>query len=225
MSDEELITLGFARRFATYKRAVLMFHDLDRLGEICQGEVQFIFAGKAHPKDQAGKEYIKKIFEAGEYLYDNYGVKVVLMENYNIDLAHMLVSGVDVWLNYPERYREASGTSGMKAALNGVLNLSVLDGWWIEGYRMKKEAGWAIGKFPEEYGENEELNDWERDANEIYDILENEIIPTYMNHDEWLFKCKNAIALASYFNTHRMVEEYAKRAYNLRKQKPWRYQG
>ena len=222
--DEELITLGFARRFATYKRAVLMFHDLDRLGKICQGEVQFIFAGKAHPKDQAGKEYIKKIFEAGEYLYDNYGVKVVLMENYNIDLAHMLVSGVDVWLNYPERYREASGTSGMKAALNGVLNLSVLDGWWIEGYRMKKEAGWAIGKFPEEYGENEELNNWERDANEIYDILENEIIPTYMNHDEWLFKCKNAIALASYFNTHRMVEEYAKRAYNLKKQKPWRYE-
>lgn len=223
--DEELITLGFARRFATYKRAVLIFHDLDRLGEICKGEVQFIFAGKAHPKDQAGKEYIKKIFEAGEYLYDNYGVKVVLMENYNIDLAHMLVSGVDVWMNYPERYREASGTSGMKAALNGVLNLSVLDGWWIEGYKMKKEAGWAIGKFPEEYEENEELNDWARDANDIYDILENEIIPTYMNHDEWLFKCKNAIALASYFNTHRMVEEYAKRAYNLKKQKPWKYAG
>jgi len=223
--DEELITLGFARRFATYKRAVLIFHDLDRLGEICKGEVQFIFAGKAHPKDQAGKEYIKKIFEAGEYLYDNYGVKVVLMENYNIDLAHMLVSGVDVWMNYPERYREASGTSGMKAALNGVLNLSVLDGWWIEGYKMKKEAGWAIGKFPENYEEDEELNDWARDANNIYEILEDEIIPTYMNHDEWLFKCKNAIALASYFNTHRMIEEYAKRAYNLKKQKPWKYTG
>ncbi|TFF97728.1 MAG: alpha-glucan family phosphorylase [Promethearchaeota archaeon] len=222
--DEELITLGFARRFATYKRAVLIFHDLDRLGEICKGEVQFIFAGKAHPRDQAGKEYIKKIFEAGEYLYDNYGVKVVLMENYNIDLAHMLVSGVDVWLNYPERYREASGTSGMKAALNGVLNFSVLDGWWIEGYKMKKESGWAIGKFPEEYKEGENINDWERDANEIYDILEDEIIPTYMNHDEWLFKCKNAIALASYFNTHRMIEEYAKRAYNLKKQKPWKYE-
>ncbi|MBD3230990.1 MAG: alpha-glucan family phosphorylase [Candidatus Lokiarchaeota archaeon] len=221
--DEELITIGFARRFATYKRAILIFHDLDRLGKICKGEVQLIFAGKAHPKDQAGKDYIKKIFEAGEYLYDNYGVKVVLMENYNMDLAHMLVSGVDMWLNCPERYREASGTSGMKAALNGVLNFSVLDGWWIEGFRKQPDAGWAIGKFPEDYEEDEKLNDWERDANEIYEILENEIIPTYMNHDEWLYKCKNAISLAAYFNTHRMVNEYAEKAYNLKKQKPWKY--
>jgi len=221
--DEELITIGFARRFATYKRAILIFHDLDRLGNICKGEVQLIFAGKAHPKDQAGKDYIKKIFEAGEYLYDNYGVKVVLMENYNMDLAHMLVSGVDMWLNCPERYREASGTSGMKAALNGVLNFSVLDGWWIEGFRKQPDAGWAIGKFPEDYGGDEKLNDWERDANEIYEILENEIIPTYMNHDEWLYKCKNAISLAAYFNTHRMVNEYAEKAYNLKKQKPWKY--
>jgi starch phosphorylase len=221
--DEELITIGFARRFATYKRAILIFHNLDRLGKMCKEEVQFIFAGKAHPKDQAGKDYIKKIFEAGEYLYDNYGVKVVLMENYNMDLAHMLVSGVDVWLNCPERYREASGTSGMKAALNGVLNFSVLDGWWIEGFRKQPDAGWAIGKFPEDYAENETLNDWERDAKEIYDILENEIIPTYMNHDEWLYKCKNAISLAAYFNTHRMVKEYAQKGYNLKKQKPWKY--
>jgi starch phosphorylase len=223
--DEELITIGFARRFATYKRAILIFHDLDRLGEICQGEVQFIFAGKAHPQDQAGKEYIKKIYEAGKYLFDNYGVKVVLMENYNIDLAHMLVSGVDLWLNYPERYREASGTSGMKAALNGVLNFSVLDGWWIEGYRMKPESGFAIGKFPEEYGEDEDINSWEKDSDYIYDILKNEIIPSYMNHDEWLFKCKNAISLAAYFNTHRMVSEYAQKGYSLVKQKPWKYTG
>ncbi|TXT65809.1 MAG: hypothetical protein BAJALOKI1v1_380017 [Promethearchaeota archaeon] len=223
--DEELITIGFARRFATYKRAILIFHDLDRLGKICQGEVQFIFAGKAHPQDQAGKEYIKKIYEAGRYLYDNYGVKVVLMENYNIDLAHMLVSGVDVWLNYPERYREASGTSGMKASLNGVLNFSVLDGWWIEGYKMKPEAGWPIGKFPDEYKEGEDINSWEKDSQYIYETLQNEIIPTYMNHDEWLFKCKNAIALAAYFNTHRMVSEYAEFAYSLIKQKPWKYTG
>ncbi|MEJ2249217.1 MAG: alpha-glucan family phosphorylase [Candidatus Lokiarchaeota archaeon] len=221
--DEEIITIGFARRFATYKRAVLLFHDLDRLGKICKGNIQFLFAGKAHPKDQGGKDYIKKIFEAGEYLYDNYGVKVVLMENYNMDLAHMLVSGVDVWLNTPERYREACGTSGMKAALNGVLNLSVLDGWWIEGFTKNPTAGWAIGKKPEDYKENEKLNDWERDANEIYEILEQELIPTYMNHDEWLFKSKNAIALAAYFNTHRMVEEYADKAYGLKKQKPWQY--
>ncbi|MBY9007802.1 MAG: alpha-glucan family phosphorylase [Candidatus Lokiarchaeota archaeon] len=221
--DEELITVGFARRFATYKRAVLMFHDLDHLGKISQGKIQYIFAGKAHPKDQEGKKYIKQIFEASEYLYDNYGVKVVLMENYNMDLAHMLVSGVDIWLNHPERYREASGTSGMKASLNGVLNLSVLDGWWIEGYRMNKLAGWAVGKFPEEYTKDEKLNDWKRDALDIYDILENEVIPTYMNHDEWLFKCKNAIALAAFFNTHRMIEEYAEKAYRLKRQMPWKF--
>ncbi|MHA1293900.1 MAG: alpha-glucan family phosphorylase [Promethearchaeota archaeon] len=109
--DEELITIGFARRFATYKRAILIFHDIDRLGKICKGNIQLIFAGKAHPKDQMGKDYIKKVFESGEYLYNNYGVKVVLMENYNIDLAHMLVSGCDIWLNTPDRYREASGTN------------------------------------------------------------------------------------------------------------------
>jgi glycogen phosphorylase len=221
--DEEIITIGFARRFATYKRAILIFHDLDRLGRICKGNVQFIFAGKAHPKDQSGKDYIKKIHEAGGYLYDNYGVKVVMMENYNMDLAHLLVSGVDLWLNNPERYREACGTSGMKAALNGVPNLSVLDGWWIEGYRMNPTSGWGIGKMPNEYSDDEKLNDWERDAKEIYEILENEIIPTYMNHDEWLFRSKNAIALAGFFNTHRMVRDYAQRAYNLRKQKPWKY--
>ncbi|MBD3254862.1 MAG: alpha-glucan family phosphorylase [Candidatus Lokiarchaeota archaeon] len=219
--DEELITIGFARRFATYKRAILIFNEVDRLGRICKGNCQFIFAGKAHPKDQAGKDYIKRIFEAGEYLYDNYGVKVVLMENYNMDLAHMLVSGVDVWLNTPERYREASGTSGMKAALNGILNFSVQDGWWLEGYKMNPLAGWAIG--PDDSDPEVAKNDWGTDANWFYEILENKIIPTYMDHDEWLFRMKNAISLAAYFNTHRMVEEYAKRAYSLKKQRPWKY--
>jgi starch phosphorylase len=221
--DEELITFGFARRFATYKRAILIFNDLDRLGRICKGKVQFIFAGKAHPKDEMGKKYIKKIYEAGEYLYNNYGVKVVLMENYNMDLSHMLVSGVDIWLNTPERYREASGTSGMKAALNGVLNLSVQDGWWLEGYKMNSAAGWAIG--PDDSNPNDPgvSNNWDFDSKAIYEILENEIIPTYMNHDEWLFKSKNAISLAAFFNTHRMVEEYAEKAYKLKKQKPWKF--
>jgi starch phosphorylase len=222
--DEELITFGFARRFATYKRAVLIFHDIDRLGQICQGKAQFIFAGKAHPKDLQGKEYIKKIFEAAEYLYDNYRVKVVLMENYNMDLAHMLVSGVDVWLNTPERYREASGTSGMKAALNGVLNCSILDGWWLEGYRMNPMAGWAIG--PDDSNPNDPgvSNDMKLDSNAFYDILEKEIVPTYMNHDEWLFRAKNAISLASFFNSDRMVEQYAEKAYKLKKQKPWKFE-
>jgi starch phosphorylase len=219
--DEELITIGFARRFATYKRAILIFHDIDRLGKICKGNVQFIFSGKAHPKDQLGKDYIKKIYEAGEYLYNNYEVKVVLMENYNMDLSHMLVSGVDVWLNTPERYREASGTSGMKAALNGVLNFSIQDGWWLEGYHMNPKAGWAIG--PDDSDPKAAENNWDTDSNYIYDILENEIIPTYMDHDEWIFRQKNAISLVAYFNTHRMITEYAEKAYNLKKQRPWKY--
>ncbi len=219
--DEELITIGFARRFATYKRATLIFHDIDRLGKICKGNIQFIFAGKAHPKDQAGKDYIKKIFKSGGYLLDNYGVKVVLMENYNMDLAHILVSGVDIWLNTPNRYREASGTSGMKAALNGVLNFSVQDGWWLEGYKMNPLAGWAIGGDDSDPKAAE--NNWDIDSNYIYEILENEIIPTYMDHDEWIFKQKNAISLAAYFNTHRMIEEYAEKAYRLKRQKPWKF--
>jgi len=221
--DEELITIGFARRFATYKRAILIFHDIDRLGKICKNSVQFIFAGKAHPKDQMGKDYIKKIHESGEYLYDNYGVKVVMMENYNMDLSHMLVSGVDIWLNTPNRYREASGTSGMKAALNGVLNLSVQDGWWLEGYKMNRLAGWAIGPDDSNPDDPGVSNSWDIDSNAIYEILEKQIISTYMDHDEWIFRQKNAIALAAFFNTHRMCLEYAERAYRLKKQLPWKY--
>jgi starch phosphorylase len=221
--DEELITIGFARRFATYKRAVLIFHDIDRLGKICKNNVQFIFAGKAHPKDQMGKDYIKKIHESGEYLYDNYGVKVVMMENYNMDLSHMLVSGVDIWLNTPNRYREASGTSGMKAALNGVPNFSVQDGWWLEGYKMNRLAGWAIGPDDSNPDDPGVSNSWDIDSNAIYETLENKIIPTYMDHDEWIFRQKNAISLAAHFNTHRMVNDYADRAYRLKRQKPWKY--
>ena len=223
--DEELITVAFARRFATYKRAVLLFHDIDRLGKICKDNVQFIFAGKAHPNDEDGKSFIKQIFESGEYLYKNYGVKVVLMENYNIDLAHMLISGVDIWLNTPERFKEASGTSGMKAALNGVLNLSVQDGWWLEGYKMNRLAGWPIGPDDSNPNDPKISNDWNIDAEALYNILQNEIINCYMDHDEWVFKQKNAIALAAYFNTHRMIEEYADRAYKLKKQPLWKYYG
>ncbi|KKN27852.1 hypothetical protein LCGC14_0860210 [marine sediment metagenome] len=221
--DEELITIGFARRFATYKRATLIFHDIDRLGKICKNSIQFIFAGKAHPKDQMGKDFIKKIFEAGEYLYDNYGVKVVIMENYNMDLAHMLVSGVDLWLNTPNRYREASGTSGMKAALNGVPNFSILDGWWLEGYKRNKLAGWAIGPDDSNPDDPGVSNNWDIDSNAIYETLENEIIPNYLEHDEWIFRQKNAISLAAFFNTHRMIEEYAEKAYRLKRQRPWKY--
>jgi len=222
--DEELITIGFARRFATYKRAVLLFHDIDRLGKICHGNIQFIFAGKAHPKDQMGKDFIKKIHESADYLYDNYEVKVVVMENYNMDLAHMLVSGCDIWLNTPNRYREASGTSGMKASLNGVLNLSVQDGWWLEAMKINSLGGWGIGPDDSNPDDPGVSNDWDIDSNVLYEILENEVIPTYMNHDEWIWKMKNAIALAAFFNTHRMVEEYAEKAYLLKRQPLWRYE-
>jgi starch phosphorylase len=221
--DEELITIGFARRFATYKRAVLIFHDIDRLGKICSGNIQFIFAGKAHPKDQMGKDFIKKIHEAADYLYDNYGVKVVMMENYNMDLSHMLVSGCDIWLNTPNRYREASGTSGMKASLNGVLNLSVQDGWWLEGYNMNKDAGWAIGPDDSNPDDPGVSNDWDIDANVVYELLEKDVIPNYMDHDHWVWMQKNAISLAAFFNTHRMIEEYAEKAYKLKKQPLWKY--
>ncbi len=221
--DEELITIGFARRFATYKRAVLIFHDIDRLGKICKNSIQFIFAGKAHPKDTMGKDYIKEIHEKGEYLYDNYGVKVVMMENYNMDLSHMLVSGVDIWLNTPNRYREASGTSGMKAALNGVPNFSVLDGWWLEAYKRNALSGWAIGPDDSNPDVPGVSNSWDIDSNVIYETLENKIIPTYMDHDEWIFMQKNAISLAAYFNTHRMIMDYAERAYRLKRQQPWKF--
>jgi starch phosphorylase len=219
--DEELLTIGFARRFATYKRAILLFHDIDRLGKICHGNCQFIFAGKAHPKDQAGKDFIKKIHDASMYLLDNYNVKIVLMENYNMDLSHLLTAGVDVWLNTPNRYREASGTSGMKAALNGVPNFSVLDGWWLEGHKMNPLSGWAIG--PDEADPEAIKNDWEKDANSIYDTLQNNILPKWMDQDEWLWIMKNAITLAAHFNTHRMIEEYAAKAYHLVRQDPWKF--
>jgi starch phosphorylase len=111
----------------------------------------------------------------------------------------------------------------MKAALNGVLNLSVQDGWWLEGYRMNNMAGWAIGPDDSNPDDPGVSNNWEIDSNRVYEILENEVIPTYLNHDEWLFRCKNAISLAAYFNTHRMVMEYAEKAYNLKKQKPWKF--
>jgi starch phosphorylase len=137
----------------------------------------------------------------------------------------MLISGVDIWLNTPERFREASGTSGMKAALNGVLNLSVQDGWWLEGYKMNRLAGWPIGPDDSNPNDPKISNDWNVDADALYNVLQNEIINCYMDHDEWVFKQKNAIALAAYFNTHRMIEEYADRAYKLKKQPLWKYYG
>ncbi|MBN2156517.1 MAG: alpha-glucan family phosphorylase [Candidatus Lokiarchaeota archaeon] len=218
--DREILTIGFARRFTGYKRATLIFNDLEKLAKIAEKKIQFLFAGKAHPRDDYGKSLIKMIDDYSEVLWNNYRIKVAFLENYDMDLAKIMISGCDVWLNNPIRYREASGTSGMKAAHNGLLNLSVLDGWWIEGYKMDPLAGWAIGPAPGEPG-CEENND-RVEAQNIYTLLEKEVIPLYYkNRSEWINRMRHAIALGSYFNTHRMIREYADKAYNLIEQPRW----
>lgn len=210
--DLERLTIGFARRATGYKRADLIFSNLERLAQISQNKVQFIFAGKAHPKDQEGKMVIKRIFEAKEKLKGK--VDIVYLENYNMALGSIITAGVDLWLNNPRRPREASGTSGMKAAHNGVLNFSVLDGWWIEGC-LEGITGWAIGPEPNE--ENLINYDDNLDVEDLYNKLENIVIPTYYEQrTQWIRMMKYAIALnASYFNTHRMIKEYALKAYNV----------
>ncbi|MCD1259860.1 alpha-glucan family phosphorylase [Paenibacillus athensensis] len=207
------LTIGFARRFATYKRANLIFSDLRRLRKLLddpQRPVQFIFAGKAHPADHPGQELIREIHRISQL--KEFAGKVVLLENYDIDLARYLVHGVDVWLNNPRRPLEASGTSGQKAAMNGVLNFSVLDGWWEEGY--DGTNGWAIG--------STEDADWaaqERENTEsIYRLLEEEIIPLYYNQGElphqWINRMKRSIrTLSPAYNTHRMVQDYTVQTY------------
>ncbi|MEX2680638.1 MAG: alpha-glucan family phosphorylase [Candidatus Sigynarchaeota archaeon] len=219
--DEKLLTIGFARRVTEYKRPLLIFSDLERLAKIVAGKAQFIFAGKAHPADNQAKSFIKNINDFSDYLWNSYKVRVVFLGNYDMDLAKLMVSGVDVWLNNPRRYREASGTSGMKAALNGVLNFSVLDGWWIEGFKMDPLAGWSIG--PGTDDPDAEKKDDAVDVEDLYSKLQDEIIPIYRkNPEDWRNRMKHAIHLVSYFNTHRMVEEYAAKAYKLERQPIWR---
>jgi starch phosphorylase len=220
--NNDLLTIGFAKRIAEYKRPLLLFTDLERLAKISKGKAQFFFAGKAHPADTQAKSYIKQIISFSDHLWNSYNIGVAFLENYEINLAKLLVSGVDLWLNTPRRYMEASGTSGMKAALNGVLNFSTLDGWWIEGYFMSnKKAGWAIGPEPD----NPDVEKWNdhSDAEDLYNKLEHEIIPTYEKEpEEWGERMKYAIKLGAYFNTKRMVTEYAKKAYGLEKQPLWK---
>ncbi len=213
--DPEALTIGFARRFATYKRATLIFRDLARLTRLINDSsrpVQIIFAGKAHPADHPGQEMIKRINDFTRE--DPFRGKIVFLENYDINVARHLVQGVDVWLNNPRRPEEASGTSGMKAALNGVLNFSVLDGWWPEAFNGKN--GFAIGE-GKEYC-NEEVQDLE-DSLSLYAVLEEQIIPLYYQRQaglpgEWLKYMKNSIkTVVPYFSTERMVREYAERYY------------
>lgn len=206
--DPNTFTIGFARRAATYKRHNLIFTDIDRLTKIAQkhGGIQFIFAGKAYPNDEGGKQVIKEIMNLNRICSGN--LKVFFMQNYSIGLSHKILSGVDVWLNNPEPPLEASGTSGMKAALNGIPNFSVLDGWWLEGC-VEGITGWAIG-------EGRAGKEFEKaELESMYTKLDQTILPLYYKDKEaWGRVQRHAIALnASYFNTHRMMMEYLTEAY------------
>lgn len=214
--DPDALTIGFARRFATYKRGTLLFRDLARLSAILNDKdrpVQIIFAGKAHPRDHGGKELIAEILHVARR--PEFRRRIVFLEDYDMNMARYLVQGVDVWLNNPRRPLEASGTSGMKVSCNGGLNLSILDGWWVEGYH--QDNGWAIGA-GEEYVDLTYQDDVESRA--IYDLLEQEIVPAFYNRTNdglpraWLKHMKRAIASnTAYFNTNRMVQEYMEKCY------------
>ena len=216
ITDNALV-IGFARRFATYKRAELLFYNPDRLAKIVNNAKQpivFVFAGKAHPADKAGQDLIKRVVDMSEK--PEFLGKVIFLENYDMQLAHLLVQGVDVWLNTPTRPLEASGTSGMKATLNGVLNFSVLDGWWAEGYR--PDAGWAL-KEERTYQDQEHQN--QLDSETIYGILENDMLPLFYQRNTkglpvaWIQFVKQAIAeIAPQFTTKRMIDDYKQRFYS-----------
>jgi starch phosphorylase len=210
------LIIGFGRRFATYKRAHLLFTDLERLERIVNDPVrpvQFLYTGKAHPADGGGQGLIKRIIEISRM--PQFLGKVIFLENYDMRLAKRLISGVDIWLNTPTRPLEASGTSGEKAQMNGVLNFSVLDGWWLEGY--VKGAGWALTE--KRTYENQEHQD-QLDAATIYSILENEIIPLYFKKEEqgyspeWIQYIKNSIAqITPRYTTKRMIDDYIEKFY------------
>jgi glycogen phosphorylase len=209
--DPNALTIGFARRFATYKRADLLFSDPDRLSTLlldAERPFQLVLAGKAHPQDEGGKALIQRVVEFARD--GRSGGRVIFLEDYEMTLARYLVQGVDVWLNTPRRPLEASGTSGMKAALNGVLNCSILDGWWVEGY--SPETGFAIGD------ESVAASDEEQgvaDRESLFAVLEQHVLPAYYERDEnglpprWIEMMRHSIAqLGARFNTNRMVAEY-----------------
>jgi glycogen phosphorylase len=209
--NPDIFTIGFARRATQYKRPNLLFRDFERLKYIAnnKGKMQIIFAGKAHPRDTEGKLIIQQIANMSKYSYDN--LRIIFLENYDMDLAKKLVSGVDVWLNTPKRPLEASGTSGMKAAHNGVPSLSILDGWWCEGC-IEGITGWAIG---EEFVDGSDNYIDDKDAQSLYEKLEQTILPMFYNdYNSFLVIMRNSIAInGSFFNTHRMANQYIVRAY------------
>ncbi len=215
--DDKTLTIGFARRFATYKRAHLLFKNKEKLAALVNNPeypVQFVFAGKAHPADQAGKDLIKMIYDLS--MKEPFAGKIIFIEDYNMAFAKTLIAGVDVWMNTPTRPLEASGTSGEKAVMNGVPNLSVLDGWWAEGFR--EGAGWALGK--EKTFQNQQIQD-EFDAEVLYQIIEKEIVPAFYGGEkgqpakEWISQIKNTIAwISPRFTTKRMMNDYFERYYS-----------
>jgi starch phosphorylase len=214
--DPEALTIGFARRFATYKRSTLIFRDLERLQRILldiHRPVQIVFAGKAHPADEPGKSLIQYIYNLAKH--NQLGGRIAFIEDYDMHMARYLTQGVDVWLNTPRRPREASGTSGMKAAINGIPNLSILDGWWVEGYNGAN--GWAIGDARE--FDNHDAQDG-FDANSIYQLLEDEIVPLYYGRDRdgtprgWVEIMRESMrSNAQMFGTRRMIKEYTTELY------------
>jgi starch phosphorylase len=214
--DPKAMTIGFARRFATYKRAGLLFSDIERLARMLRDEkrpIQVVFAGKAHPADRPGQRVIQEIFQRSRS--PQLRGRVYILEDYDMHVARFLVQGVDVWLNNPRRPLEASGTSGMKAAQNGVPNISVLDGWWDEGY--EKDNGWAIGG--RETAGDEAAQDWS-DAQDLYRDLEEELVPAYYDRDKagiplrWVETMRRAMASSLWqFSTTRMLQEYAELLY------------
>jgi starch phosphorylase len=211
--DPSVLTIGFARRATAYKRATLIFSDINQLREINKrGKIQLVLSGKAHPRDISGKEMIREIFRYKTMLKDE--LKIAYLENYDIDTAAKLTSGVDVWLNTPLPPLEASGTSGMKASHNGVINFSVLDGWWLEGC-IEGITGWSIGPSPEE-----QLNEEDRRIRELQDFYNKLlylVVPMYYNNrDAWVDMMRKSVGkVAYYFNSHRMMRRYVTEAYML----------
>ncbi len=213
--DPHALTIGFARRFATYKRAVLVLSDMDRLRALLsdpERPVQMVFAGKAHPADRAGQDLIRRLFLLTQGEFKG---KIVFLEDYDIEMGRMMVQGCDVWLNTPRRPQEASGTSGQKAPINGGVNVSIPDGWWVEGQR--GENGWTIGSA--EIDANVEAQD-AKDAASLYQTLEEQVIPRFFERDEhglprkWIETMKASIeSVVPQFSAHRMVRDYVEGVY------------
>ena len=203
--DNDTLTVVFARRFVPYKRPLLIFHDLERLLEIGNGKLQLIFAGHCHPSDGFCNAQKDEILNIAKKLKGK--IRIALVPDYRVDIAEKLVAGANLWLNTPTPPREASGTSGMKAALNGVQNLSVLDGWWIEGKERRPDSGWGFGEVdlnnPRPQNQQDDI-----DATALYDALEEAVDIYYNNPNQWIYRCKQSMGLVGYFNAHRCIDDY-----------------